>query len=497
MPSGSEHLALRCVLGADCFVLIIDRLKDQGSAHDFKSVCRGFRDAIRAYEAGHGRIRTPLAALVGRGVDLLSRPRYYQEMFSREFMTPPPSHFDSFWSDADAQNLGPDFAVMCSAAQLGNAALFRAMWSRHWSLDGTYSDPMALFGLGGQLSSPFRCAVYNGIAAGHVDILRACIELKSLRNPDGSMYTEWVYDALGGAGIEMVKLMHQHNLLRPYVEEPGQRDIREKTITLMLKSRASVDALDYVHAIDGRYAAGRCDIASACESFGLHSLDWLLRKLTRVDHAFFEKGMRFARHPDVVWYLMDKKGVRPTADNVRTCIEQGADVNFLEKLARRGVLPDGCSLYPALQTSEPRLIRFVLEHSTTTVSQATIRFDAPGHPDDDKPLTCAHAFTGDDSSPSLEIVEMLLAHGVPWGNFARMALKARDFDLYRYARNRLGCSFDWASSAELFVKAGAPAYIMRGESSFIEFLEQVPPSRRMWVLFAFEEMLLDSRMLEV
>ena len=112
---------------------------------------------------------------------------------------------------------------------------------------------------------------------------------------------------------------------------------------------------------------------------------------------FFEHSMRFAGHPDVIWFLFDKKGVRFTADNVRTCIEQGADVNFLEKLARQGVLPDGVSLYPALQTSEPRLIRFVLEHSTTSVSQATLRFDEPGHPDDNKPLTCAHAFT--DSSP--------------------------------------------------------------------------------------------------
>jgi hypothetical protein len=468
MPSGSEHLALRRVLGADCFVLIIDRLKDQGSAHDFKSVCRGFRDAIRAYEAEHGCIHTPLTALVGRGNDLLSRPRYYQEMFSRECMTPPPSHFDLFWTAEDAQNLCPDFAVMCTAAQLGDAEIFRVMWSRHWSSDGTYHDPMALFGLGGQLCSAFRCAVYNGIAAGHVEILRACIALNCLQNPDGSMYTKWGYDALAGAGEEMVKAMHQNDLLPPYVSHSG---IREKTMALMLQSGASADALDYVHAIGGRYAAGRCDIASAAKSFGLQSLEWLLRKLTRVDPTFFENSMRFASHPDVVWFLFTEKGVRPTADNVRACIEQGADVNFLEKLARRGVLPEGCSLYPALQTSEPRLIRFVLEHSTTTVSQATLRFDEPGHPDDNQPLTCAHAFT--DSPPSLEIVELLRARGVPWGNFARQALKARDFQLFRYARDHLGCSFDWAGSAGLFVKAGAPKYILRSESCFVEFLEQV------------------------
>ena len=71
------------------------------------------------------------------------------------------------------------------------------------------------------------------------------------------------------------------------------------------------------------------------------------------------------------------------------------------------------------------------------------------------------------------------------------ALKARDFQLFRYARNRLGCSFDWASSAELFVKAGAPAYIMRGESSFVEFLEKVAPPTawqkiRIGQVFGFE-----------
>ena len=115
---------------------------------------------------------------------------------------------------------------MLGSAALGNCAVPRDVVAS-LELDGTYSDPMALFGLGGQLSDPFRCAVYNGITAGHVDILRACIELKCLRNPDGSMYTEWGYDALSGAGMEMVKLMHQHDLLPPYVGHPMERDERD------------------------------------------------------------------------------------------------------------------------------------------------------------------------------------------------------------------------------------------------------------------------------
>ena len=173
---GGEHPALRRVVGASYCDLIIDQLKAQGSAHDFKSVCRYFRDVIRAYEAKHGRIRTPLAAMVGRGDDLLSRPRYYQEMFSSGSMVPPVSYYDGLWNLGveDEQNLGPDVAVMCAAAELGNAELLRTMWSHNWSSDGSYCDPMALFGPGGQFSSPFRSAVYHGIAAGHVDILRVC-----------------------------------------------------------------------------------------------------------------------------------------------------------------------------------------------------------------------------------------------------------------------------------------------------------------------------------
>jgi len=464
-------------VGTDCSDLIIDRLKAQGSVHDFKSVCRDFRDAVRAYEAKHGRIRTPLAALVGRGNDLLSRPRYYQAMFSSGSMVPPECSYDGLWKlgAEDDHNLGPDVAVMCAAAELGNAELLRTMWSRNWGSDGSYCDPMALFGPGGQFSSPFRCAVYNGIAAGHVDILRVSITVIRLRNPDGSTWREWEYDALVGASAAMVQLMHKHDLLPSHVNHPSDidGDGGVKTIALMLQTGASVDALDFVHSIHGRYAAGRSDIHAACMAPGLRPLQWLLCKLTSVHRSFFEKGVRVAHHPDVVMFLVDQKNVLPNPATIQGCLERGtADLDFLRRLARRGVLPNDYSLYPALQTKKPEIIKFVLEHSITPVSEAMI-----DTLEESIPLTCAHAFVN-GASPSREIVDMLRDHGVPWGKFCERALQAWDFELYRYARDH-ACSFDWKSSAVLFVKVGAPKYILGGEPVFVEFLEKFA-SRRAW-----------------
>ena len=484
---GGEHPALRRVVGSDCFDLILDQLKAQGSAHDFKSVCRHFRDAIHAYEAEHGRIRTPLAALVGRGNDLLSRPKYYQEMFTTGSMVPPRSCYDGLWNldAAEEQNLGPDVAVMCAAAELGNAELLRTMWSHNWSGDASYCEPMSLFGPGGQFASPFRSAMYHGIAAGHVDILRVAMRIR-LRNSDGSAWRDWVYDALVGASAAMVHLMHQHDLLPPYVGHPSDRDDEEeeRTIAVMLRTGASVEALDFVHSIHGRYAAGRCDIHAACAASGLRPLQWLLGKLTLVHRSYLELGMRVAGHPDVVWFLLDQKNVLPTASNVQMCIDAGADVDFLRRMAQRGVFPDDRSLYSALQTARPEVIEFVLDHSTTPVTEATVGADDPS--DEGTPLTCAHAFV-DGVSPSREIVDMLRDHGVPWGKFCKRALQAWDFELYRYARDHCACAFDWKSSAELFVKAGAPKCILSGEDSFVEFLEKFA-LRRAWEVVAIGEL---------
>ena len=284
----------------------------------------------------------------------------------------------------------------------------------------------------------------------------------------------------------MVQLMHKHDLLPSYVNHPSDSDGEdaEKTIALMLKTGASVGALDFVHSIHGRYAAGRSDIHAACMAPGLRPLQWLLCKLTSVHRSFFEKGMRVADHPDVVWFLLDQKNVLPNATTIQECLEGGTtDLDFLWRLARRGVFPNAYSLHPALQTKKPEIIKFVLQHSTTPVSEAMIMINSF---EEDRPLTCAHAFVN-GASPSREIGDMLRDHGVPWGKFCKRALQAWDFELYRYARDHHACAFDWTSSAELFVQAGAPRCVLSGEPMLVEFLEK-SASHRAWEVIEMGEL---------
>ena len=106
-----------------------------------------------------------------------------------------------------------------------------------------------------------------------------------LRNLDRSTWRDWEYDTLAGASAAMVQLMQKHDLLPSHVNLPSDMDERVKTIALMLKTGASVDALDFVHSIHRRYAAGRSEIQDACMAPGLRPLQWLLGKLTRVHRS--------------------------------------------------------------------------------------------------------------------------------------------------------------------------------------------------------------------